>query len=411
MPQTLEEQERLLRESYTPPVSSSTGLAFSTNDPNLNRSISSAPLGGLTPLSGAITKDGVLSSSAVREMEGFRHLYTPEKFAELQAQRARQEMQERSTAISSAEATRRQIMGGQIQEQFGIASREAEEQSKEQRGRVIGAASMQSQGLGASSAINGFLETISDRFAERRKRLEEARKAALSAADADMFGRIEQRLSQLSLQEDEAIDRIQQRQIQVQEQAFGIQKEASGQERQRQQDELSQLQTIGSIGGIVPPQLQTTLDARFGQGFSNQYLQAQKQIISAKSQQDQFAAMKTVFGILQNVPAGQKISLGGNDYEGLKTSTPNTTTFKEEDALGNVTFVTVDDATGEIISAASGGNIGKGRAPVKSTDTGGAPRGTNGVEEINPEVESIAQDIFTGLSLQKISDLKKLLSV
>ena len=132
---------------------------------------------------------------------------------------------------------------------------------------------------------------------------------------------------------------------------------------------LEEVNTILNQGGEVPPELQQEVESRFGEGFIEDMKATIEAEEAAAGQEDALERANTVSQILNRIPEGQQIQIGDAVYEGIADSDPNTRTFKEEDAAGNVTFVTVDEETGEIVKTASGGRIGSGRASSGGDDS------------------------------------------
>jgi hypothetical protein len=142
------------------------------------------------------------------------------------------------------------------------------------------------------------------------------------------------------------------------------------------------LDKIASVGGSVPDQMKAEADSLYGEGWTDLYVQAVQKSAVAQDEASQLEAMKDIVDVLKSYPAGKTISIGGNTYETIGSSS-DTQTFKEEDRSGNITFVTVDKRSGEIVGQASGGKIGKG----VSSSGGGASN--------NPALESDIQGLLS----------------
>lgn len=144
------------------------------------------------------------------------------------------------------------------------------------------------------------------------------------------------------------------------------------------------LDRIASVGGSVPDQLKAEADGLYGEGWTDLYVQAVQKSAAAQDEASQLEAMKDIVDVLKSYPAGKTIPIGGDVYETIGSSS-DTQTFKEEDRAGNITFVTVDKRSGEVINKASGGKIGKG---VSSSGGGGGSSN-------NPALESDIQGLLS----------------
>lgn len=157
---------------------------------------------------------------------------------------------------------------------------------------------------------------------------------------------------------------------------------------------FEQLSTLIEAGADVPEDLQQQIESAYGTDFIDQYRAAQEAATQAETEQDQINAMDKITQMLARVPEGQQIQIGDATYEGFKTSDPNTRTFSETDAAGNVTYITVDERTGEIISSATGGRIGK---PMRSSGGGGggSSSGAN-MEDLFNEADALRKELAKG---------------
>jgi len=124
---------------------------------------------------------------------------------------------------------------------------------------------------------------------------------------------------------------------------------------------LDQASKIAAVGGTIPEQMKTAIDAIYGAGFSDKYAKLQLEAQTADTEEQKLKQAQDTIDIISKLPMGKKLTIGDKTYEGIKEN-DNTQTFAEEDAQGNVTYVTIDKLTGQPIAFASGGKIGKGRA-------------------------------------------------
>jgi hypothetical protein len=134
------------------------------------------------------------------------------------------------------------------------------------------------------------------------------------------------------------------------------------------------LDNIAKVGGTVPDAMKAEADSLYGEGWTDLYIQASKAAAEADSEEAQIKTMKDITDLLKSYPAGKTLEIGGNTYETIGSSA-DTQIFKEEDRAGNITFLTVDKRSGEVINTASGGKVGKGTAPTSSSSSSSSASG------------------------------------
>lgn len=88
-----------------------------------------------------------------------------------------------------------------------------------------------------------------------------------------------------------------------------------------------------------------------------------QQKAKAKSVKDNLALATDMVNLLSDIPTGETLMVGDTEYTGLGSPDVNTQIFREVDGNGNITFVTVDKNTGEIVNTADGG-----KTSPKTTD-------------------------------------------
>lgn len=149
-------------------------------------------------------------------------------------------------------------------------------------------------------------------------------------------------------------------------------------QKTNQADALDKITKIGETGGDIPDELKKGVDAIYGPGWSDKYAAAQKAAKDAKNLGDNADAAKKISDALKGYPKGKKIKFGDNIYEATGDSADNQT-FSETDSAGNVTFVTIDKATGEMIGNAKGGKIGQGKVAPGGLSTTVSPEIVKGI--------------------------------
>jgi hypothetical protein len=147
---------------------------------------------------------------------------------------------------------------------------------------------------------------------------------------------------------------------------------------QRQQDEANRAvikDKLANLAFIDPSKISSEtkkeIDDFYGTpGFTDGYLNVTAASAKAKSQKDILAVQKDLLGLLQDIPAGQKVKFpDGTEYTGIgKTS--DITTFQETDASGYVRLFTYNKGTGQVTSQ----NLGIVGKPSSDTVDKNNPR-------------------------------------
>jgi len=104
-------------------------------------------------------------------------------------------------------------------------------------------------------------------------------------------------------------------------------------------------------------------------GLHESIYRSQTAASEAEAEAAELESMKSLVGLLNDIPLGQPITIGGVTYTGLDTS--NLTTIEETDANGNVTVVSWDPVSNQIIGQRNLGNIGTGADWERKTSTTG----------------------------------------
>lgn len=134
----------------------------------------------------------------------------------------------------------------------------------------------------------------------------------------------------------------------------------------RQQDEANRTiikDKLANLALLDPTQVSDAtkkeIDDFYGTpGFTDSYIKVTAASAKAKSQKDILAVQKDLLGLLQDIPAGQKVKFpDGTEYTGIgKTS--DITTFQETDASGYVRLFTYNKGNGQV-SVQNLGVVGK----------------------------------------------------
>lgn len=125
---------------------------------------------------------------------------------------------------------------------------------------------------------------------------------------------------------------------------------------QRQQDEANRTiikDKLANLALLDPSQVSDStkkeIDDFYGTpGFTDSYIKVTAASAKAKSQKDILAVQKDLLGLLQDIPAGQKVKFpDGTEYTGMgKTS--DITTFQETDASGYTRLFAYNKGTGQV---------------------------------------------------------------
>jgi hypothetical protein len=155
---------------------------------------------------------------------------------------------------------------------------------------------------------------------------------------------------------------------------------------QRQQDEANRAvikDKLANLAFIDPSKISSEtkkeIDDFYGTpGFTDGYLNVTAASAKAKSQKDILAVQKDLLGLLQDIPAGQKVKFpDGTEYTGMgKTS--DISTFSETDSNGYVRMFTYNKGSGEVT--------------VQNLGAVGKPS-SDGVDKSNPRIATYAQGL------------------
>lgn len=218
---------------------------------------------------------------------------------------------------------------------------------------------------GELSRIKGELDSnITALESARINAIQTAREAARAAIMSGKRQDLDdaKTLAQMAIQAAEAKEMAVSKRIDVISQLDSLSRERVEFSQGQEDRSMKKLQELAELGTDIPAEFAKDIESRYGVGFVEDYLTATNLAKQADNEKAQLDAFDKVTQILARVPEGTSIKIGDATYKGYKESDPNTRTFSEEDASGNVTYITLDESTGEIIAKASGGRIGKGRA-------------------------------------------------
>jgi len=287
-----------------------------------------------------LKNDGISTSVPLKPLSSYDDLVSDEEEGEFQ------------TEGDKRLAQMKAMIGAEYDELIG--------QRKERGEKEIGGAGARlgiTRGLGASSSRMQFMAEMQSNIDADIATYTETKATAMAKLDFEMADKIDAQIRDL----EETRFKAQQVSYNQQLQSLQEGRMQAEQQRKTQAGYMDQLKEIATVGGDIPDDLMASIDEIYGSGFSEQYKAATQSAANAKSQSEQVKAATNILNLLLKLPEGEEITIGGNKYTGMKTADVKNKTFSEEDAYGNVTYVTLDEE-GNIISKASGGAIGKGRA-------------------------------------------------
>lgn len=151
-----------------------------------------------------------------------------------------------------------------------------------------------------------------------------------------------------------------------------------------QQDVVfERLGEIAKAGGSIPSDIQAQVDSIYGNGFTEQYYIAEQMAQAAETEADNIKLAKTVVDIVDKIPEGQEISIGGTSYMGMRQG--NNKVYREVRPDNTTAYVTIDE-NGEVVSVAEG-------IQVKGTSSGGS--GGGGGTQSNAVTDLVNQVLAT----------------
>ena len=163
------------------------------------------------------------------------------------------------------------------------------------------------------------------------------------------------------------------------------------------------LDTIGSLSpeslsNIDPAELQR-LERESGlpAGFMDAFNQTQKQLSEASSAEAQLERGTELMNLALKLPSGTQFDIGGTTITGLDVG--DRKIFQSKDNAGNLTFMTVDPATGELVNSTTvpgvgtttaragggGGGFRSGPTPISSSAAEVISAGMHQLSQINEE--------------------------
>lgn len=247
-----------------------------------------------------------------------------------------------------------------LNQQFEQMRREREAQQKSQQGQ----ASMQLARMGAFSAASGvsYGAALQSRHANELQQLEMERQNALLKAqnEADEVGlefamKSLERAKELKVEQQKIADR-QMQDVERYKRLQAIEKEDLA---LTMQDMIDGGMTLDDLPEDYLKTKYPNIDD-FTAKVLFSTIQKDVEAKNAKTRTEQQKAdienTKNIYSILEKVPVGKTVTIGGVEYTGLEKGEVKTGT--ETDSQGNVTYWQVDTSTGKIVTT-NLGNIGR----------------------------------------------------
>lgn len=263
--------------------------------------------------------------------------------------------------------------------------------------QIAGSAALAQTEGGDWVGAGGELESIQSVYDQNIQNAKSAKLQAISAAEAAARQAIKTgKESDYKLFQD-AFDRSQQMSMQELELANEKVKAVSNYEQMvtaRISTALEEMSTISSAGGVIPEDLKTLVNSKYGEGFTDKYEEVLKAQSEALDAEGEMKTAKTLVDILSKVPDGQTMKIGETEYTGMKETDPKKGlySFTETNSAGVVTQVVTrlnpETNKMEIVGTLNLGAIGK---PKSSGGGGGGDTEEDGYDyaiellSLNPE--------------------------
>lgn len=236
--------------------------------------------------------------------------------------------------------------------------------------------------LGQGASQTGALISLNQTHIAEQNKLEASRQAAIQAAndaiDTKSYA-VAQSLAQEAKDYAAAMKQNQQDYLDNQIKIQQSQNDAITAAQSQADASLKALSSLTpeEVSKIDPAQL-TKIDQAYGvQGFAANYIAATSAANAAKSQSDLVDAQQKILTLLQDIPAGQKVTFPdptnptgpGTTYTGMG-KTGDISTFSETDDNGNVTVIAYNKGNGTITRTPIGAVGHASTANASATATG-----------------------------------------
>lgn len=282
-------------------------------------------------------------------------------------------------AESAALEARRANEEAGINASFDQKSRQLGEAQKSEKGSFTATLARIGGYLGDSASASGAIINLNQQHTYQQQDLESKRQSALSEARNAIN---DKQFAIARLKASEAKDYA--KEIADNKQQFFDNKIKILQE-QRQQDESyrtkvkDDLEMLGKVAlsdeALTLDQAKADeIDQYYGvPGFTKQYLDTIQMAAKVKSQKENLETQKSMLDLLQNIPAGQKVSFpDGTEYTGMGKA-GDVSTFLQVDSSGVGRLITYNKLTGDksitsmgVVGKSSGG--GSGGKSIAKTD-------------------------------------------
>lgn len=212
----------------------------------------------------------------------------------------------------------------QIKKEYEMASdAQGKRQGQDYAGRATGLVTSGGGFLGTTQSQQGVLQNLRETHETEKGALMGKRDAAIQAAqnafDDKQFELAKSLIKEARDTEKELYDR----QKDFADQSLAIAREDRAQkeyDRGVTTDKLSKYEALVANGEDVTLSSSDTksIDAVYGQGFAQKYIDTAKKSAIAKTNKDKVALDSDVLDMRLKVPLGKKFTLGGVEYTGLK---------------------------------------------------------------------------------------------
>lgn len=258
-----------------------------------------------------------------------------------------------------------------IDEIFGRRETELKEGFEQQRG-TESAVQFRLGQAGSSFAIEQTQLSeakrqaqLSDLSSEKAFLIQQAENAQTDA-DFKLAGDLTNQIQGIEDKERTLARESRQDEIQLFNTLLGARREERAQTEFQQEQAQTQLENIVSSGLVItdiPLEQKQSLEQALSlpSGGFDSFYEKYQSVQEAEAIGDEIKKAQSLVNLLQDLPIGQSVSIGGVEYESLaQAEDPDIYTIKTEDRNGVVQVIGVDKATGEEKWRQNLGRIGKG---------------------------------------------------
>lgn len=194
-------------------------------------------------------------------------------------------------------------------------------QNKDYAGRSTGLVTSGGGFLGATQSQQGVLQNLNDTFNQEKQALMAKRDAAIQASrnayDAKSYALAMEQLKNAKDAEQELYNR----QKDAADQKLALSREARAQDEYDRGVSQDKAKAYAMMDDATFKKTDTSsVDAAYYPGYAADYRDTVKKAEAVKNTKDQLEVQNDIYTLLNKVPAGRQVSIGGKNYAGLKPS-------------------------------------------------------------------------------------------